>query len=251
MKDVDFGADQLVIRDGKGHKDRMTDGDGRFQIGLREAVDSVVLTLTPRGLTRRTHDRVPTCLATNTLAVSYGVGVRGRVVKDCRPLSGIAVNMDQRNRDSARWVGTSSATTNEAGQFLIANVLPEEPMVIVASTETLGPLGYVPSRQLTTGADGTITDVGDLEVRPGHQIVGRVVLSDAAGVTAHTRLTVAREDVNDPQTVELEADGSFRLQNVPKASSASRSAFPVTSPRTGMRASLRSVHSCSVGSTVI
>jgi len=194
----------------------VTDGEGRFQMGLREEVDSVVLTLTPRGLTRRTYDRVPTGMARNTLAVSYGAGVRGRVVKDGRPLSGIAVNMDQQNRDASRWVGTSSATTNEAGQFLIANVLPEEPMVIVASSETLGPLGYVPSRQLTTGADGTITDVGDLDARAGHQVAGRVVLSDAAVVPAHTRLTVAREDVDDPQTVELEADGSFKLKNVPE-----------------------------------
>jgi hypothetical protein len=79
----------------------------------------------------------------------------------------------------------------------------------------LAGLGYVPALDLTTSAERTVLDVGDLEVRPGFRVSGKVVLGDGRESPPHTRLTVSRESVSDPQEVALREDGSFDLSGVP------------------------------------
>jgi hypothetical protein len=128
----------------------------------------------------------------------------------------VAANLEQTDRDADRFVGTYSAISDKEGRFLIANVLPEEEMTVVGAGEDLGGRGYVRAQALKTGQDGVVVDVGDLEVVPGRTLSGRVVLSDGNGVPAHTRLTVGREGVSDPRTVELKGDGSFTVVGLPE-----------------------------------
>jgi hypothetical protein len=194
----------------------VTDSAGEFEMILGEEVDALVLLVSPRGLTRRVFSRVPTGLARTRLEVSYGGGVRGRIVKEGRPVAGVAANLEQKDRDSDGFVGTYSAVSDEAGRFLIANVLPETEMLIVGASEDLVGQGYVSTHTLKTGSEGVIADVADLEVRPGRTLIGRVTLSDGKDMPPHIRVLVGREGVNDARTVELANDGSFTLDGLPE-----------------------------------
>jgi hypothetical protein len=194
----------------------VTDSSGEFEMALGAEVDSLVLLVSPRGLTRRAYARVPTGLAQTKLPVSYGAAVRGRIVKDRHPLTGIAVNLEQQDRDAEQWVGTYSARTDESGTFLITNALPDVEMIVVGASQDVAAFGYTPARPLKTGGEETILDLGDLDVRPGHRVAGRVVLSDGKQTPEHTRLLLLRESVGDAQDVELSRDGAFELPSVPE-----------------------------------
>ena len=47
--------------------------------------------------------------------------------------------------------------------------------------------GAVGVREVRTGKSGSVAEVGDLEVRAGHKLSGRVVLADGKAVPAGTR----------------------------------------------------------------
>jgi hypothetical protein len=194
----------------------VTDSSGEFEVALGAEVDSLVLLVSPRGLTRQIYARVPTGKASTELRVSYGTAVRGRIIKDGHPLAGIAVNLEQQDRDAEQWVGTYSARTDESGTFLIANVLPDLEMVIVGASQDVAAFGYTPTRRLKTTSEGTVLDLGDIDVRPGHKLAGRVVLSDGRETPQPTRLLLLRQLIGDAQSVELSKDGAFEISGVPE-----------------------------------
>jgi hypothetical protein len=78
--------------------------------------------------------------------------------------------------------------------------------------------GVLSPKQFTSGKNKTTTDLGDLELQPGYQISGQIVLTDGKPIPARTRLLLARQGASDYADVVLTADGRFVFQSVPAES---------------------------------
>jgi hypothetical protein len=60
-----------------------------------------------------------------------------------------------------------------------------------------------------------LLNVDDLEIVPGHQLRGRITLSDSARIPDGMRITIGADRVWDSQTVLISPDGSFDFRSIP------------------------------------
>jgi hypothetical protein len=147
-----------------------------------------------------------------------GVTVTGVVLKDGKPLAGIALGLVQKDRNVERFLGEFTIATDEKGQFRFQNVGPDELYFVYGLMDSCRPHGAISVRQVGVGASGTETDLGSLAIQPGHRLSGRLTLSDGKPVNQGTRVLVSREEAWDSQTALVAADGSFAFSGLPTES---------------------------------
>ena len=121
---------------------------------------------------------------TPVIDLQHGVTVRGRVLNAGQPVPGVAIGAGWTNRRSGAAWGPWETLTNEAGEFAITGVTPDRAINLYVKMRSLKQLGAISPRKLTTGADESVLDVGDLNVGVGHTVSGRVELSTGGPLPA-------------------------------------------------------------------
>jgi hypothetical protein len=192
----------------------LTNGKGEFRLGVPEKGLTVHVQLSAPRLCRRVVlGLVPG--KDNEVTLLLGVTVVGRVVKDGRPLAGVAVGLAQKDRNVEKFVGEFRAATDAQGVFRIPNVPPQDVLVVYGEMVGLKAHGAIPAREVRTGASASQLDAGDLAVTPGFRLTGRVVLADGKPVPAGTRVMISREEAWDSQQAEADPGGNFRVTGLP------------------------------------
>nr|AHZ45657.1 peptidase M56 [uncultured bacterium] len=149
------------------------------------------------------------------LTLVTGASVTGRLLKDGKPLAGVAVGLAQKSRDPFTFVGDFQAATDEMGVFRIPHVLPRVEYFLYGKMDSLRAHGAIAVKEVRTGASGAEVDVGDLAVAPGHKLTGQVVLADDKPVPEGARVLVSREEAWDTQQAVVDKDGHFALEGLP------------------------------------
>ncbi len=142
--------------------------------------------------------------------------MKGRILKDGKPVSGIAVGLVQCDRGAGRFVGASRIATGADGRFTFVNVYPNDEHFLYTAMQDAAGLGALPTERVAVGGDNTVKDVGDRSLAPVYRISGRIILTDGKVLPAGARLLLSREDAWDSQTVVLAVDGSFAFAGVPE-----------------------------------
>ena len=132
-----------------------------------------------------------------------------------QPVPGIAIGTGWTNRSSGAAWGPWETLTDEAGEFTISNVTPDRAINLYVKMRSLKQLGAISPRKLTTGADGSVLDVGDLNVGVGYTVSGQVVLSTGGPLPAGIWVYMSPEGMTENQRIELPADGVFEFKGVP------------------------------------
>jgi hypothetical protein len=193
----------------------VTDATGEFRLGVPEPGLELSLSASAPFKAPRKFNRLPAGPKSHDLTLLAGVTVTGRVVKDGRPLAGVAVGLAQKDRNVETFLGEFQGGTDGKGVFRIPNVPPADLFGLYGKMESLKARGALGLREVRTGASGAELDVGDLAVQPGFRLTGRVVLSDGKPVPAGTRLLLGREDAWDTQQAVAGPDGSFAFEGLP------------------------------------
>jgi hypothetical protein len=193
----------------------ITDIKGSFTLVLQSPAVSAYLMVDARGLARKLFD-TPTGSEEITLRLGRGASIKGRILKDGKPLEDVTIGLAQVNRSSGNFVGEFTATTDVAGRFLFTNVVPGEKLVVYGKIMGFGSRGTVSARPFESGAEDSILDLGDIAVEPALTLSGRVTLSDGKTVPPHTRIYVGRMEAWDSAEQELGADGSFHIEGLPR-----------------------------------
>ncbi len=200
------GTDPLAI----------TDEHGEFAIQSATPFDAMDLRVEARGYARRNFSQVHPGLKPAEYIVGEGAALTGRVLWHGRPLSQVSVGAVGMDRSMGNFTGDFIYGTDENGRFLFVNLSPDRDYALYGLMDSFHPFGALATRTVHAGKDGAVTDVGTLEVVPGHWLAGRVKLSDGKPIPAHTHLFIGRELAWDTSTViELPADGEFAFTNVP------------------------------------
>jgi uncharacterized GH25 family protein len=201
------GTDPLAI----------TDEKGEFAIYSREAFDHMQLKVTARAMAPKRFNTVRGGSVRKDLTVTEGASLRGRVLLNGKPLKDVSVGAVSVDR-SENFSGDYEYGTREDGTFLFPNLPPDREYFIYGMLKSFLEHGALPARQVRIQGDGTVADVGDLSVVPGHRLAGRMVLSEDKPLPPDARLTIGRREAWDVFALDLPPSGEFSVPNLPAES---------------------------------
>jgi len=147
-----------------------------------------------------------------------GVSISGRLVRDGQPIQDAVIGLVTTERTCGICLYDFEAVTDSDGRFLLLNVTPENEYYLFAKMESLGDNGALPVQTIKSGATGSILKLGDLPLRVGHRVAGRLTLSDGQPVPPNTRLFLGREQAWDHTEVALDQNGRFEFRGIPDES---------------------------------
>jgi hypothetical protein len=194
----------------------VSDDHGRFWLRCQDGVKTVHATVEGRGVAKRWVTLKPG--RDHLVRLQEGVTVSGRIVRDGRPLKDVIVGLVTTERTCGVCLHDFEAITDADGHFLLLNVTPENQYYLFTKMESLGDNGALPVKTIKAGDTGSMLKLGELPVRAGHRVAGRVVLSDGKPVPPDTRLLLGREEAWDHTEVVLDPRGSFEFLGVPDES---------------------------------
>jgi hypothetical protein len=193
----------------------VTNKKGEFRLGVPEKGLAIYVQVNAPFKAPRKFPKLAAGAGPHDLTLFEGITVRGRVVQGGKPLAGVAVGAAQKDRNMETFVGDFQAATNATGAFEIRNVPVEDVLTLYGQLSSLGKHGAVTAREVRTGKSGSVSDVGDLEVKPGHRLSGRVVLADGKPVPAGTRVMLSREEAWDTAQAVVDKEGRFAFIGLP------------------------------------
>jgi hypothetical protein len=188
---------------------------GEFVMTSKSPMEFADLLATGSGVSPRIFHGCKPESNPQTLKMTPGATVTGRVVRDGKPVVGCEVGMVQVSRSSDGFLGETAVGTDSEGRFTFLNVHPDENYFVYTILSSMKDGGAAESKKVRVGGEGAITDAGDLAVARGHTIKGRVLLSDDKPIPPRTRMLVSREDAWDSLSVDLDAEGRFEVGGLP------------------------------------
>lgn len=193
----------------------LTNAKGEFRLGVPEPDLAVYVYVSAPFKAPHRFQKLLAGPKAHNLMLYTGVSITGRLVKNGKPLNGVAVGAAQKDRNAETFVGAFQAATDGDGVFTIPNVPPEDLLLLYGLMEGLRNHGAVAAQELRTGANRSIVDVGDIAVKTGHKLTGTVVLSDGKPLLAGTRVMLSREEAWDHQDMVVDKDGRFAFAGLP------------------------------------
>jgi uncharacterized GH25 family protein len=196
----------------------VTNERGEFEIAYSEPAVKMLLMVEPRAMAPKSVI-LPTGSERQTVTVSDGALVRGRLVDNGKPVGGAEIGLSPRQA----WSGGPNLAisgsfyhevpigTQEDGTFAITNVPAPEEWNVYGKMESIASRGATALVALATTHDNQEVNVGDIQIKRGYRLRGKVLLSDGKPLPEGMRLRVQSEPTRDDQTILLSADGKFEF----------------------------------------
>jgi hypothetical protein len=200
----------------------VTNAQGEFELADSAKAKGMLLDVEARGMAPRLI-AIPTGVDRKTVMVADGAVVRGRLVNKGKPVAGAELGLIARDTGGygadLKIIGNPYEEirigTQPDGSFIIPNVPAGVEWYVYGKMESVATLGATAPVKFTTARDGDEVNVGDIEIRSGYRLGGRVTLSDGAAIAEGMRITLGAKDVWDSQTVIIGRDGRFGFQGIP------------------------------------
>jgi hypothetical protein len=201
----------------------VTNPKGEFELAYSEKATGMLLRVEARGMATKLIV-VPTGAERETITVSDGALIRGRLVNHGKPVAGAEVGLIAQNRgyfgDKLKVVGNPYEEirigTQEDGSFVIPNVPTPVDWYVYGKMESITALGATDPVKCTTTRDSEEVNVGDIQIIPGHRLRGRITLSDGAAMANGMRVTIyADRSPWESQTAVIGHDGHFEFASLP------------------------------------
>jgi len=206
----------------------VTNEKGEFEIAYSQPAISMVLSIEARGMAPKVFMAAKTGADRQTMTVADGAMVHGRLVQNGKPVAGAEMGIYSTNHANGAGYHEVRIGTREDGSFAFTGVPTEETWYVYGKMESIARRGATQPIEIATKSDGQDIDLGDIEIKPGHRIGGRVTLSDGKPIPQGMRVFVAAGCMacgpevapglrtylpgpNDTQTAPLGPDGRFEF----------------------------------------
>jgi RNA polymerase sigma factor (sigma-70 family) len=157
----------------------------------------------------------PSGVIARPLVLGSGVEVVGRVVRDGKPVAGVSMGLGfVYGNDQANLVGNPEMTTDERGSFRFLNVAPETGFWIYAKLGSVNDEGALIPQRIQTKHDGTTVDLGELQIRHGRNLAGRLICSDGKPVPAGTTVWLWCDHSAGVLDRKVDDAGSFQMRGI-------------------------------------
>jgi hypothetical protein len=167
----------------------VTNAIGEFELAYKEKAKGMLLQAEARGMAIKLI-AVPTGTERQTIMVSEGALIRGRLVHQGKPVAGAEIGLIA--QDTGGFTGNLKILgnpyrevrigTQADGLFVIPNVPAPVAWYFYGTMESTAALGATEHLKCATTRDGDDVNVGDIQVRPGHRFRGQ---SDAERWCVH------------------------------------------------------------------
>ena len=200
----------------------VTNPKGEFELAYNKKATGMMLRVEARGMAAKLIG-VPTGTERQTIIVSGGAVIRGRLVNHGKPVAGAELGLIARPRGgfggNLKIVGNPydeiRIGTLADGSFVIGNVPAPWDWYVYGKIESIAALGATDPVECATARDSEVINVGDIRIYPGHRLRGRVTLSDGATVADGMRVTISAGRTQDSQTGIIGHDGHFEFIGLP------------------------------------
>jgi protocatechuate 3,4-dioxygenase beta subunit len=196
----------------------VTNDRGEFEVTYAKPTPKMLLLVEARSMAPK-FVVMSTGSKRQTVAVSEGAVIRGRLVADGKPVGGAEIGLIARERggfgssldiDGNRY-GEMRVGTQEDGSFAITNVPSPVEWYVYGKMESLGSRGATEPVISATTRDKEQVDVGDIQLKQGHRLRGQVILSDGKPIPNGMRMLINSNRAWDTQTAILRFDGHFEF----------------------------------------
>jgi hypothetical protein len=149
------------------------------------------------------------------IQMTEGVTIRGRVLKNNKPVSGTTMVLDGIYRSDDFYARHSELATNAEGYFEFLNMPPLTDYYLRGKMDDSSPHGALEPLWVTTKGDGTLVDVGNLQITPDLRIAGRLILDSKAALPPDTKIVITTERGWDRSETIVAENGQFELAGLP------------------------------------
>ncbi len=192
----------------------VSDKKGEFELAYGAPAVQITIAISPRGMASKLFT-VPTGDERRTFTVTTGATVKGRLVREGKPVRNAEVELSTHNRAAGSVLPEVRIGTRDDGTFAMTNVPPGRIWCLFGTMSSLAVQGLATqSKLLETRDDGEVVDVGDVEVQPAFTLRGKVVLTDGKTLPAGTTVFLTRDGMPDAQTVVLDTEGRFEFNGL-------------------------------------
>ena len=192
----------------------VTNEKGDFEIAFSKPAVSMILNVQPRGMSAKLFTE-PTGEDRKVLTVTDGATIRGRLVRDGKPVANAEIGLSTHSRRSGTVLPELRVGTKEDGTFAITNVPAGRVYYLYGKMESLAGQGLAGELvECETKDDGQEVDLGDVQVKAGYTVHGRVVLNDGKPIPPDMRVNLFHDRAFDSQSVPLGSDGRFEIKGL-------------------------------------
>jgi hypothetical protein len=188
---------------------------GEFEITYSKPAAEFTLNIQPRGMATKLV-RLKTGAGVQTLQVTDGAVVHGRLLYNGKPVANAEVGLVSHSRGNGSMIPEVQIGTREDGTFTITNVPPGRVWVAYPKMESLTSQGIGSDVVLLeTKDDGEDVNIGDINLQRAFRLRGKVVLTDGKPVPDNMHVTLSADRAWDSQIVTIGKDGEFEFQALP------------------------------------
>jgi hypothetical protein len=193
----------------------VTNEKGEFAIHCPEPFDFLGLRVDSADFARAAFEKVPLDGTRKDLALAKGAALKGRVLKDGKPVSGIAIGVAGTDRSAGKFVGDFAVQTDSEGVFEFSHLPASDEYALYGVMDSLHGIGALPTRIVRLKRDGSTQDLGIWELAKGFRLAGQVKLTDEKPIPQYSRLVIGRSAAWNTEGHELPPDGRFDLKTLP------------------------------------
>lgn len=193
----------------------VTDADGRFVITSQEPKLGLDLQASAPGYADFPSQLFDLDGSEHEIRMRRGASIAGRLTYEGQPVKRRAIGIVQRDRSAGHFVGETTLATDEGGNFLFANLLPNERYALYTLCDASHDLPVLKTITLQTGSDGDVKQMGELALLSGVMLAGRVELPPGAKMPDGAKLRVSRDPAWDWCEALLSEDGKFAIRSLP------------------------------------
>jgi Carboxypeptidase regulatory-like domain len=210
----------------------VTNEKGEFRLGTTKKGAPLYLEVNAPFLARLNAGWFAPGPEVHEVTLAVGVFVRGKIVKDGKGVPGITLQLSSTRPRGPQFISgpgpfrpwddmQMKIDTDREGSFLFSNVPPDRKYRLWGIMDSCRKYGVVPERTVVAGASGTSLDIGELAMRSGLRLSGRLLVQDGkpppAGARVVLGLRYEETAFGDSQLAITEADGKFEFAGLPPA----------------------------------
>ena len=187
---------------------------GEFELAYGKPAEGMIMSVSPRGMSSKLFTEA-TGEDRKTLTVTEGVTIRGRLVRDGKPVANAEVGLSTHSQSAGNAFAEMRIGTRDDGTFAITNVPARRIWYLYGKMESLAPEGIAADVvECETKDDGQVVNVGDIQVKPAHTLRGKIVLSDGKPIPPDMRINLFADRASDSQSVVIDREGRFEFKGL-------------------------------------